>query len=130
MSLIAHQFSRFVFVGLFAFAAHYGVLIALVELGVMTPVPAALVAFVAGGTVSYILNRRITFRSNRRHREAIGSFALVAAVGFCLTGLFMSLFVDWLRLPYIPSQVVTTGIVLLWTFTANRIWTFNARHQV
>ena len=27
-------------------------------------------------------------------------------------------------IPYIPAQVLTTGVVLLWSFGANRFWTF------
>ena len=122
--MLARQVSRFVFVGGFAFVAHYSVLIALVEGGVAGPVAAALAAYLVGGVVSYVLNRRITFESNRRHVEAVRSFAVVAAVGFGLTGLFMSLFVDRLGLPYIPAQIITTGIVLFWSFTANKLWTF------
>jgi putative flippase GtrA len=117
----------FVFVGGFAFVAHYSVLIGLVEGGIAPPVAAALMAFVAGGIVSYVLNRRLTFRSSRRHLEAAPSFAGVALVGFGLTGAFMYLFVERLGLPYLPAQLVTTGVVLLWTFTANKLWTFRER---
>ena len=44
--------------------------------------------------------------------------------GFLLTGTFMHLFTRWLALPYLPAQVVTTGIVLVWSFLANKAWTF------
>ena len=30
----------------------------------------------------------------------------------------------WLGAPYLPAQLVTTGIVLFWSFLANRVWTF------
>jgi putative flippase GtrA len=26
--------------------------------------------------------------------------------------------------PYLPAQLVTTGIVLVWSFLANKMWTF------
>ena len=51
-------------------------------------------------------------------------FALVAGVGFVLTGAFMALFNGRWGIPYIPAQVLTTGVVLLWSFGANRFWTF------
>lgn len=118
------QIGSFIVVGLAAAVAHYGVLIGLVERARWTPVPATLCGYVAGGIVSYALNRRLTFASRRDHRDAIWRFAVVAGVGFLLTGLLMALFVDRWGAPYIPAQVVTTGFVLVWSFLAHKIWTF------
>jgi putative flippase GtrA len=125
-SELARQFGAFFGVGLVAALAHYGLLISLVEGYRLEPVRAALFGYVAGGIVSYLLNRRNTFASDRRHAEAGWRFALVAAVGFCITWAFMALFVDLLGAPYLPAQVVTTGIVLFWSFLANKLWTFRA----
>lgn len=123
---VTRQFGAFFGVGLVAAVVHYGLLIALVEGRGIDPVPATLAGYVAGGVVSYILNRRLTYRSDRPHGEATWRFALVAFVGFLLTGAFMHVFVTWAGAPYLPAQVVTTGIVLVWSFLANRIWTFKA----
>jgi putative flippase GtrA len=122
--LLTRQFAAFVAVGLAAAVVHYGLLIALVETGAALPVPATLAGYVAGGVVSYALNRRFAFESRRRHREAAWRFALVAAVGFGLTGLFMSVLNGVLGLPYLVAQVLTTGVVLFWSFLAHRLWTF------
>lgn len=121
---LQRQFVAFVFVGVAAAAVHYGLLIALVETGMASPVPAALAGYGAGGVVSYALNRRFAFESARRHREAVWRFALVAAVGFGLTGLLMATLTGWLGLGYLPAQVLTTGVVLFWSFLAHRLWTF------
>lgn len=121
---LARQFSAFVGVGAVAALVHYGLLIGLVEAGGLAPVPATLAGYGAGGLVSYALNRRLTYASERPHAEATWRFAAVAAVGFVLTGLFMQLFTGRLGTPYLPAQVVTTGLVLFWSFLANRIWTF------
>ena len=124
IALLARQFIAFFGVGLVAAVAHYGLLIALVEGGGLHPVPATLAGYVAGGLVSYALNRRHTYTSRRPHREATWRFALVAFVGFLLTWLFMHAFTIWLGAPYLPAQLVTTGIVMLWSFLAHRAWTF------
>lgn len=118
------QFARFASVGVVAAIAHYGTLIAMVEHGGVAPVPASLVAFIAGGIASYALNRRFTFASRRRHRQAVPRFVAVAGGGFLLTGAFMYGLVIMLRLPYLPAQIATTGAVLVWTFLLNRRWTF------
>ena len=125
MRLIARQFSAFVVVGLIAAVAHYGTLIGLVEAKMMGPVPARLLGFVAGAAVSYVLNRRFAFDSDRPHREAMWRFGVVAVVGFILTGLIMAVLTGAFAAPYLPAQIFTTGVVLFWNFLANRYWTFS-----
>lgn len=125
MRLIARQFSAFVVVGLIAAVAHYGTLIGLVEAKMMGPVPATLLGFVAGAAVSYALNRRFAFDSDRPHREAMWRFGVVAVVGFILTGLIMAVLTGAFAAPYLPAQIFTTGVVLFWNFLANRYWTFS-----
>ena len=122
--VLARQFTAFFGVGVAAAIVHYGLLIGLVEGVAAEPVPATLVGYVAGGLVSYALNRRHTYESTRPHREATWRFALVAFVGFLLTWAFMHAFTEWLTAPYLPAQLVTTGIVMLWSFLAHKAWTF------
>ena len=124
MIALARQFSSYVGIGLGAAAIHYSVLIALVELAGVQPVLAALIGYSTGGILSYRLNRAHTFGSERPHSEAIWRFTLVAGVGFILTYAAMFLFVDVLHQPYLAAQVVTTGLTLIWNFSANRFWTF------
>ncbi|MGF6226757.1 putative flippase GtrA [Inquilinus ginsengisoli] len=121
---IHRQFARYAVVGLAATAMHYAVLAGLVESGGAAPLPATLAGYLAGGLVSYTLNRRLTFAGGRPHREAGWRFALVAAGGFAWTGLLMAALVGQLGTPYLPAQAVTTLIVLFWGFLANRLWSF------
>jgi putative flippase GtrA len=123
------QFSSFVAVGFIATVVHYSFLIGLVEIAGVSAVTAALMGYGAGGTVSYLLSRRHVFRSHAPHDEAVSRFVIVAAVGFGLTYVFMSLLVHGARVPYLPAQIVTTGILLLWNFAAHRIWTFPPEHD-
>jgi putative flippase GtrA len=124
MTHLLRQFSAFAGVGLVATTIHYAVLIGLVEIAGLSAVAAALTGFGVGGAVSYGLSRRHVFRSERRHEEAIWRFGLVVAVSFGLTYLFMSLFVTIGGIPYLLAQAATTGIVMLWSFAAHRMWTF------
>lgn len=112
--------------GIAAAIFHYSTLIGLVEGGVLTPVPATLCGYLVGGVVSYALNRRHTYRSDRPHHEAVWRFAIVAAIGFLITFAVMHVLVDRLALPYLPAQLITTGIVLIWSFAAHKWWTFGA----
>ncbi|HTV32458.1 MAG TPA: GtrA family protein [Methylocella sp.] len=120
------QFSSFVAVGFIATGVHYALLITLVEMAGLSAVPAALIGYGSGGLVSYGLNRRHVFRSQVPHPLAVSRFVLVAAVGFGLTYMFMSLLVGGAGVSYIPAQVTTTGVVLFWNFLAHKVWTFAA----
>jgi putative flippase GtrA len=124
--LILRQFLTFSGVGLVAAVAHFGVLIALVEGGGIVPVFATLWGFLAGAGVSYVLNRRYTFRSDRPHRSAAPRFLAVAIGGFVLNGLVMWLLNESWGMQYLLAQFVTTAIVLVWNFSVNRWWTFRA----
>ena len=126
MTFLFRQFSSFVVVGFIATGVHYTLLIGLVEIAGISAVAAALIGYGAGGTVSYWLSRRHVFRTKLPHEAAMPRFTLVAAVGFGLTYIFMSLLVHGAGITYLPAQVATTGIVLLWSFAAHRMWTFRS----
>ena len=121
---LARQFSSYLGIGAAAAAIHYTILVALVELANVQPVFAALIGYTSGGFLSYGLNRNHTFGSERPHREAIWRFTLVAGMGFGLTYISMFGLVTALHQPYLAAQVVTTGMTLVWNFSANRFWTF------
>jgi putative flippase GtrA len=118
------QISAFAGVGVVAAIAHYSVLIGAVELVAADPVLASLLGFVAGGIVSYGLNRRVTFTTSRSHAQAGWRFGVVAFGGFVLTGALMTLLVRQLGLPYLPAQVLTTLSVMVFTFSAHKSWSF------
>ena len=118
------QVASFVVIGCLATATHYTVLIPLVQLAHKPPVPATLLGYCLGGVVSYRLNRQHTFKSEKRHREAIWRFVAVAGLGFLATALLMTLAIDWCHLPYLPAQVVVTGLITVCNYAASRWWTF------
>jgi putative flippase GtrA len=118
------QFSTFFVVGLITTPIQYIVLIVLKEASILPVVPATLLGYVIGGVVNYNLNRRHTFDSDRPHAEAGWRFAAVATVGFFLTWGLMRLLVENWGAPYIPAQIFTSLLVMVWNFAANRAWTF------
>ena len=72
-SPVARQMLRFLVVGAIATAAHYSVLISLVELGHVAPVLATTAGYGVGVVVSYTLNRRFTFEAS--HMPVGSTFA-------------------------------------------------------
>lgn len=124
------EFGLFVVVGLIAAVGHYGTLIALAGGFSADPVLASALGFVVGGLISYVLNYHLTFRATRHHAVALPMFFAVAGIGFLLNGVAMTVFTKFAGLHYLAAQVLTTGLLLLWHFGANRLWTFRpaARH--
>lgn len=121
---LLQQFIRFVGVGCCSAVGHYGLLILLVQALHADPVVASAAGALLGAWINYTLNYRYTFRSTKRHRDSVTKFAVVAMVGLLLNTLFMWLCVELLRMHYLLGQIVTTGLVMLWSFGANRSWTF------
>ena len=85
---------------------------------------ASTLGFVIGALVNYWLNYRLTFRSTRKHHQALPRFMTVAGCGCLLNGALMAMLLSRISVHYLLAQVVVTGLVLLWNFLANRFWTF------
>ena len=88
--------------------------------------PASAAGALLGAWINYTLNYHFTFRSSKRHREAVLKFAAVATVGLVLNTLFMWVGVELIGAHYLLGQIVTTGLVLIWSFAGNRFWTFQS----
>lgn len=120
------QFAMFVAVGCAAAIGHYGLLVVLVELAHAPAVPSSAAGFIVGGVISYLLNYGHVFRSEQEHLPTATKFVAVAAVGLCLNSAIMWVLAQRLGLHYLPAQLTATALVMLWSFGANRYWTFKA----
>lgn len=120
------EFGTYLLVGVCAAVGHYGTLIGLTEFFHFDPVHASVIGFFVAGTISYVLNYRFTFRSTRRHMEALPIFGFVVAVAFVINWLSMIFFNRVLDLHYLLSQLITTAIMLVWQYSANKFWTFRS----
>ena len=121
---LGRDFIWFAIVGIIATATQYTVLILLVELLHIKPVAASSTGFMCGAIVNYILNKRLTFKSDKAHHKAIAQFLCILAIGFSLNAFFMYLGTHYTSFPYIFVQVFATLLVLFWNFVAHRHWTF------
>lgn len=121
------QFWRFSVVGVIGTAVHYIVLIALVQMMNFDTVGASAVGFAAGALVNYSLNYRFTFKSTKRHQEAMLKFFAIAVIGLVLNSSIMEFAVHQLHLHYLVSQIIATALVLIWSFGGNRLWAFREK---
>jgi putative flippase GtrA len=111
-------------VGVIATIVQYTILIALVEILSVDPVAASVSGYMPSAVVNYALNYRYSFRSSAAHGKAFPKFIFVSGVGLVLNGALMALWVRGFSLDYLMAQIATTGIVLFWSFAANRVWSF------
>ncbi len=123
-SALLSRFMKFASVGAVATGVQYLVLVLCVEGLSLGAVTGSTLGFVIGAVVNYWLNYHFTFRSDHPHHIAGSRFAVTAAVGLGINSALMALLVHRFAWPYLPSQVVTTGVVLGWTFTVNSFWSF------
>lgn len=128
-SSIFRQFVSFAGVGAIATAGHYLILIVLVQFYSLNPTLASGIGAVAGALISYGLNYHYTFRSNSSHALSIAKFFAVAGVGLVLNSLSMLICIEVFGVYYLLSQVLATALVLIWSFAANRAWTFRQSYR-
>jgi putative flippase GtrA len=138
------RFARFLVVGAIGAVVDFGTFNLLAEVFHLHAVVASVVSFTAAVTSNFTLNRHWTYPDSRS--KPVGrqwvQFALVNLVGlFIRTPLFAFLRAPWTRLaerlpvswvPLAPSQLgnnaalaCAVGVVLIWNFIANRLWTYN-----
>lgn len=127
MTHVLHKFVKFSGVGAIGTAAHYVTLVSIVQLLDANAVLASSTGAIVGALVNYYLNYNFTFRSNKRHNEALTKFLVIASVGFLINGAMMALLTETASLHYLAAQLVTTATVLIWTFTGNHRWTFREK---
>ena len=125
MSSTFKQLFLYSLIGAIGTIGHYVILIVLVEIFVIAPVTATTFGFIVGALINYFLNYYLTFRSQKSHSEALFKFTVVAVVGAGINSLIMYLGTEFGAMHYIVAQVIATGIVLLLTFTINKLWTFS-----
>jgi len=120
------KFIGFAGVGAIATGIQYLILILLTELGGISPVYASATGYAISAVLNYLMKYHLVFASDQKHRHAAPKYLLISGIGFTLNTGLMHLGTVVLGLYYLLVQLVATGLVLLWNFFANAIWTFRA----
>jgi putative flippase GtrA len=120
------QVVRFGVVGVTATATHVGIVLALVETGLLTPFWANVVAFSAALFVSYLGNHKWTFELQGGHRRHFPRFITVAILGLAVNQGIFHVVVGVLQGDYRIALAIVVTVVPAITFVLNRFWAFRS----
>lgn len=116
----------FLAVGGAATGLHYAIMFICAAVLGMSVVWSSVIGFCFGAVANYLLNARLTFRSDQPHRNTAPRFFVTAGAGLLLNYVLLSFLVSS-GLHAIPAQLLTTLGVLIWNYCINGLWTFAKR---
>jgi len=120
------QMLRYMIAGVVAFVFDTATLFVLTEYAGLYYLHSAVLGFLVGMSVSYLVSIKWVFnvRKVKNANIEILIFGIISAVGLGLTCLFMWLFTDVLSLHYLLSKLITTILVFGWNFATKKITLF------
>ena len=117
------QFFRYIFVGGIATVADWGTLYLLTEYAHIYHLVSAIIAFIVGLIVNFVLSRLLVFSANEaktgKALEFIG-YAVIGVIGLGITEGIMYLLTNRLGAHYMLSKAIATVIVLIWNYIARK----------
>jgi putative flippase GtrA len=130
-------FKRIPWSELFRFGV-MGVLSTALYLGIMIPLKwllhaqlwlVAVIAYLLSMAANYVLQRNITFRSTRRHQEAVTRFLIVQLIGLGLNAGLLELLVTRQHHSFRVGQAAAVVITALWSYGAQKFLVFMHRDK-
>lgn len=89
-----------------------------------------ILSFLLSVVNGFLLNKIWTFwdKSNKFKRQ-FTKFFIVSLFWLILTVFFMHILTDILKIHYIYSKALTSVLILLWNYLANKSWTFSNKNN-
>ncbi len=85
---------------------------------------AGALAYLLSMAANYVLQRHVTFRSSRQHREAVSRYLVVHAVGMGLNAGILHVVATLAEFPLWFAQGAAVGCVAIWSYGAQKYWVF------
>ena len=123
--ILLFKFLKFCAVGLSGMIIDFGTTWILKERMKVNRYVANTCGFVLAASSNYLLNRIWTFESHNEHiATEYFSFFTIALIGLGINNLVLWLLSDKMKMNFYLSKVVATGVVTLWNFGMNFLFTF------
>ncbi len=115
---------RYLVVGVLNTLLGFGLVLLLQEAMGFSPFTANVAGYAAGLVCSYFLNRHFTFKSRRRHRDALPSFAAAAAVSYGVNVGVLAASLKLLHLPPVYAQTLAAISFTACLYVLSRLFVF------
>ena len=121
------QVPRALAASLVALALDFAVLVVCVRVFAMPGVPAAILGYLAGGIVQYVLCSWWVFSTSLKS-DTFGfvAFTILSLVGLGITWVVVMIVHDWLGAPVEVAKVGAVGLAFAWNFLSRKYWLFRA----
>lgn len=84
------------------------------------------IGFTIAATSNYFLNRIWTFESKNPHIAVeYSEFLVISIIGLAINTFILYILVSKIKMNFYLSKVFAIGVVTIWNFFANAIYTFN-----
>ena len=122
------NFAKYTFVGIIGLILDMSLLYVFVEFLNIPVLFASALSFFVSIINNFFWHKYWTFRDMSSHFERqFVSFFIICVINMGITVVCMYLFVDMAHIWYMFSKVITSIIVLAFSYTANRMFTFKLR---
>jgi dolichol-phosphate mannosyltransferase len=119
------QLFKFGVVGATGYVVNLAVFAILVELFAVHHIPAAIGAFCVAVMNNFLWNRHWTFKATAGHAGfQAARFFTVSTAALVVNLIVLSLLVDVLGAPELPSQAFAVAFAMPLNFVGNKLWTF------
>ena len=124
-SIFLFKFIKFCVVGFSGMIIDFGTTWLLKEKVKINKYIANSIGFILAASSNYIWNRLWTFEShNDQLTQEYFSFFIISIAGLIINNLILSLLTDRLKLNFYLSKVFAIGVVTIWNFLMNFLFTF------
>jgi len=82
-------------------------------------------SYICGIITNFSLNRTFNFGKTDGIIIQFPKFLLVAGIGLLLNNLILFFWVGWIHLDLFTAKLLTVFIVMFWSFTGHKVFTFN-----
>jgi len=120
-------FARYVFSGGMATLTHYLLLMGQVELLDFNEIASTTLAYFISAVLHYLILYYWVFKSSEFHSKTLFRFCLFVFIALTLNTLIFTFFVEFIGLWYVFAQLITTLIVLFFSYFMNSRFTFAKR---
>jgi len=124
-SPLIRQLIIYSFVALIPTVADFSLLYFLTEFAGFYYLHSLIVAFVVGVWVSYVSQKNLTFKNDsKKYAPQFSVFCGISLIGLLMNTVIVFSLVEFCGLWYIFGKIISTGVVLIWNFSAHRHITF------